>query len=635
MYKKLGVLIFLALVVGLLIFVFSGRDDSPEMETVKVEKTDLQQSVEETGYVRAQKNIKLSFERAGVLSQNLVSVGDKVDQGQSLAELNHNTLTIQEREAEIAMEAAETRLEKLRTGASQSDIQVAESQLKQAQKGHESSLEELEEVKKTVAKNIRQAEEHLKDLKTDQENDLVSYRQALRSAEKNLEDTKKTQQEQVDKSKEAVLSTTNSGISGANSALDSVNEIIDNKDLENKGVLSVKNSHYLRQTERYYEQSQDLRREAREIHDQAKQESSKENVELLLEKTLDLLEKTFETLDYCYLALQNSVTSSEFPKSQLDSYKKMINERISAINSAINSSQSAKHSLEGAHSSYEVKVRAAENALKEVKSNLNDAIKSAENSLESATVSGEHQITSAQNQVSSAKEAVRVAESQLEQIKSPARQEDIRLAEKEVEQARLALNLVQENIKNSIITAPISGEINRVNFEPGEQIPPQSPAIEMGDNENLRIKVHISEIDINKISIGDRVSINLDAFDRNKDFYGEVVFIDPSETNIQDIIYYETTIDFTEENDPEDLERMRPGMTADITVFTESKEGVLAIPNRAIIEKTDGQRIVRVLKESGEIEERGVEVGLRGDGGLTEILEGLEEGEEVITYIEE
>jgi multidrug efflux pump subunit AcrA (membrane-fusion protein) len=80
-------------------------------------------------------------------------------------------------------------------------------------------------------------------------------------------------------------------------------------------------------------------------------------------------------------------------------------------------------------------------------------------------------------------------------------------------------------------------------------------------------------------------------------------------------------------------------MTANISITTEEKQDALVIPGRAVIEKENGQggirKYVRVLKADGDMEEKRVEIGLRGDGGMVEVLSGVEEGEEVITYVKE
>jgi len=155
-------------------------------------------------------------------------------------------------------------------------------------------------------------------------------------------------------------------------------------------------------------------------------------------------------------------------------------------------------------------------------------------------------------------------------------------------------------------------------------------------NNNFEIEVDISESDINKIKIGDETTVTVDAFSDDLVFSGKVVFIEPAQTLAQDVVYYRVKIEFTELNKINtDLASrglaLKSGMTTNLIITTDKRETVLQVPARAIIEK-DGQKIVRVL-ENQKIREAVVSTGLRGDEGLIEILSGLHEGEEVITFI--
>jgi len=136
------------------------------------------------------------------------------------------------------------------------------------------------------------------------------------------------------------------------------------------------------------------------------------------------------------------------------------------------------------------------------------------------------------------------------------------------------------------------------------------------------IKVNIYEGDIIKVKVGDRASISLTAIP-DLTFGGEVVAIDPAETIMNDVVYYEVTIALGE-----NIDGIKQGMTADITIETNRKENVLAVPKGAV-EKIDGKTIVKVLK-NGKAEDREIIVGLKGDD-LVEVVSGLAEGEKIVT----
>ncbi len=113
-------------------------------------------------------------------------------------------------------------------------------------------------------------------------------------------------------------------------------------------------------------------------------------------------------------------------------------------------------------------------------------------------------------------------------------------------------------------------------------------------------------------------------------FSGKVIKIDPAETVIEGVATYKTTVQFTQE-DP----RIKSGMTADIDILTAEKENVIAVPARAVINK-NGQKIVRILVGAeNTIKEVEVQTGIRGSDGNIEIIRGINQGDRVITFIEE
>lgn len=615
---------------GVSYFFLFPEEKKTNYETARVEKADLNQTVQETGAVKANQEVELSFGQGGKLNKLWTKVGEKITATQTLAELDYTDLEIQKQEAEAGLKAAQAKLAKLKAGEKEENIEVIEKQEKQAQEEHLAALDNLEETKKSVQNRISQAEENLENLLDDSPETLTSYEQSIQTARDSLETTQENYQQTISKNQELTLSTINHSFAVNNTALDEIDSIINDKDLQNLNVLGVKNYTYLRETRNLYDQSLALIEEAKKSYEKAKEEPKRETLTTALKDSLESLNKTMGALSYCYKTLENSVTATGFTDSTLDSYKTTIDTQITSVNTNINSLENTKHSLEGAYIAYNLNVTSAENNLNQAKASLKDAIRDARNALENAQVDGEKQITAAKNQVKSAQQAWEVAKSKLRQIKASTRQEDIDLARAEAERVRSNIQLLENKIDKSVIKAPFDGQVTQINYEEGEQVPPNSPVIKILNEASHKIEVDISEVDIAKTSLKDNVTITLDAFGEEEKFKGEIHSIDPAETIIQDVVYYEATIYFTESKDK--LKKVKPGMTANITIHTDQKKNVLAIPSRAVIKK-DGEKMVRILKQ-GEIEEIKVKTGLRGDSGMTEILGGLKEGQEIITYIE-
>ena len=141
----------------------------------------------------------------------------------------------------------------------------------------------------------------------------------------------------------------------------------------------------------------------------------------------------------------------------------------------------------------------------------------------------------------------------------------------------------------------------------------------------LEIEVDIPESDIAKIKVGQNTEITLDSFGDDKVFRGTVTFIDPAETIIQDVVYYQVKVQFSDGKD-----NVKPGMTANVIIKTKEKSDVLKVPIRAVKQK-NGNKIVQILVDK-KVQEKQVTTGLRGDEFI-EIVSGLEPGREVITFI--
>ncbi len=606
------------------------RQEKVEYSFATVKRGTLIQTVSETGTVKARSELKLNFLQTGKIAKIYVQVGDKVKAGQALAELDYSSLSNQKKEAEANLMVAKANLAKLLAGASKHDIAVAQANVEQAKTAYEVALRDLEKTKKVAEENIKQAQDNLNDLTSNDSDSLTSLEQAVESAKVNLNNIKATYQKVINNKRESAFTAMEAQLSAANTALDYINTILEDDDAEN--TLSAKNYAYLISLNQKYSTALSLLESANADYSKANIVNSDNNaVRTAMESIINALRQTFSALNQCYLVLENSVTSSSFSQTQLDTYKSNINTQITTINSGISSLESSDQALADAILNYNTNVSTAENNLAQAQAALDDAITKAKNILESAKVTGEQQIVANEAKVDTAQESLKVAQAQLLKVKAPARQEDINLAQAQVDQAKAALNVIQTHIDNSIIKAPIDGVITKVNYEVGEQSSMAEPIILMLGENNLEVEVDISEADIAKVKVGNKVEITLDAFGDDVKFYGRVRFIEPAETIIQDVIYYKTKIDFTKIPDGY-KHRIKPGMTANIIITTAQANNALIIPARAVIEKENGDKIVRILVNK-KIQEKKVETGLSGDDGLIEIAKGLNEGEKVILHI--
>ncbi|MFA4833366.1 MAG: efflux RND transporter periplasmic adaptor subunit [Patescibacteria group bacterium] len=623
------ILIFLAVIAALSVFFIVGKKDKTEYTTAAVAKGKLTQTVSEVGTVKSSQEIELGFLQSGKIGKILVKIGDKVSEGQVLAELDYNSFSIKEQEAQANLDVANANLNKLLAGATSREIAVSQAQVDQAKATYLANLEELDKIEKNTAEDISQAEKSLADLESNQADDITSYEQAIALAETDLASAKSTYEQSINNKRNVALTTIDNKLVIANTALDNINTILNDNDIES--VLSVKNKIYLTNTENSHDDGLDLLTAADNSLAAAKQTQTNTAVITASQDSLATLNKTFEALDYCYKALENSVVSSGFTQTELDAYKTSISAQITAISTAISAVQTAQHNLEDAVLTYQTEVAGASDDLAKTKTDLANAIKSAKNSLASVRLAGEQKIAVAQSKVDTSQEAWQVAKAQFENLKSPARVQDVSLYRAQVKQAEAALALAKEQIEDSIIKAPIGGTVVRIEYELGEQATAAKPAIAVLGENNFEIEVDISEADIAKIKKDNSVEITLDAFGDGVKFTGRVYSIEPAETVIQDVIYYKVKVQFTEK-DKAKMASIKSGMTANVVITTNSRDNVLIMPSRAVVEKNGGDKYARILVDEKVIEAP-VVIGLQGDEGMVEVLSGVKESDQVITFV--
>jgi HlyD family secretion protein len=296
-------------------------------------------------------------------------------------------------------------------------------------------------------------------------------------------------------------------------------------------------------------------------------------------------------LDSSFLLADKIVINTNYPQTTKDAIKSDISTQQSTNNTTLVTLQTAKSNLISSIDSYISQIQAAESALS-------------------------------------------IAQAELKLTQADPREFELNSARAKVGQAQAQLNKVLADLADYAIIAPIDGVVTKVNYNLGEQAVASQTVIKMLSTEEYEINVDIPESDIAKLKVGDEVVIELDAFGSDHLFAGKVAFIDPAQTVIQDVTYYSTTVSL-ESNSW--VERIKPGMSADVTITTAEKNDVIYIPQRAvkIREALLGEvpeKYVEVLINEEEVEEKTVEVGLRGDGGLVEILSGIEDGDRVITF---
>lgn len=177
-------------------------------------------------------------------------------------------------------------------------------------------------------------------------------------------------------------------------------------------------------------------------------------------------------------------------------------------------------------------------------------------------------------------------------------------------------------IKKSLhIHSPASGVVMNVGARQGQYVTPQTELYLLADLKKVWVYVDIYEQELPWVRVGDRAEMELAGIP-GRTFSGHVGFIFPyaeSKTRTIKIRIEFSNPDFA----------LKPDMFADVTVFSGKRKQAIVIPTRAIIRSGTREQVF-VVREPGKFEPREVKLGITSEG-LTQIVEGLNEGEKVVT----
>lgn len=169
------------------------------------------------------------------------------------------------------------------------------------------------------------------------------------------------------------------------------------------------------------------------------------------------------------------------------------------------------------------------------------------------------------------------------------------------------------------VLAPIDGTIILLSVESGQTFAGTDSILSMSDR--LTVKAQVDETDIAQIKVGQRAEIILDAYSTQK-VPGKVDKISYDAKSVNNVTTYQ--VDVLPDSTPD---FMRSGMTANVTFFISSKEGILVVSNQAFKNKNG---VTTALVKTGDGNaERELELGVT-DGRQTEVVSGLNEGDVVL-----
>ncbi|EPD98113.1 HlyD family secretion protein [Capnocytophaga sp. oral taxon 336 str. F0502] len=226
-----------------------------------------------------------------------------------------------------------------------------------------------------------------------------------------------------------------------------------------------------------------------------------------------------------------------------------------------------------------------------------------------------------------------------------------------VQSAMASVSEAQDNLKKTIIYSPTDGTISKLSVELGERVVGTmqmtgTEIMRVANLHNMEVEVDVNENDIVKISVGDSVNVEVDAY-LKRVFKGTVTNIANTAnttTSADQVTNFKVKIHIEEasykdlsESKPVGYSPFRPGMTATVDIITQTKKDAVAVPISAIIVKKKSeidpktpkeeadkkQEAVFVFKD-GKAELRAVTTGIQDNVNI-EILSGVAKDEIIIT----
>lgn len=215
-------------------------------------------------------------------------------------------------------------------------------------------------------------------------------------------------------------------------------------------------------------------------------------------------------------------------------------------------------------------------------------------------------------------------------------------AKEQVASAKEEVQRAQTNLGYATITSPIDGVVLSKSVEEGQTVAASFSTPELfkiaQDLTNMQVVADVDEADIGDVKEGERVSFTVDAYPDDT-FEGTVKQVRQEATTTNNVVTYEVVI-----SAPNADLKLKPGLTANVTIYTAERKGVLSVQSKAlrftpqketvgkmkIVDQTGNAKNKVWTIEGNNIVAHKVNIGMT-DGTNTQILNGISAGTKVVT----
>lgn len=218
-----------------------------------------------------------------------------------------------------------------------------------------------------------------------------------------------------------------------------------------------------------------------------------------------------------------------------------------------------------------------------------------------------------------------------------------RQAKEQVASSKENVQRAQTNLGYATITSPIDGTVISKSVEEGQTVAASFNTPELftiaKDLTNMQVVANVDEADIGGVKEGDRVTFTVDAYPDDT-FEGTVKQVRLEATTTNNVVTYEVVI-----STPNADLKLKPGLTANVTIYTQERSGVLAVANKALRFTPTKETVGKDMKivdckgknkiwtlNGNTLTAHPVTIG-QSDGINTEITKGLKQGDKIVTEI--
>lgn len=218
-----------------------------------------------------------------------------------------------------------------------------------------------------------------------------------------------------------------------------------------------------------------------------------------------------------------------------------------------------------------------------------------------------------------------------------------RQAKEQVASSKENVQRAQTNLGYATITSPIDGTVISKSVEEGQTVAASFNTPELftiaKDLTNMQVVANVDEADIGNVKEGDRVTFTVDAYPDDT-FEGTVKQVRLEATTTNNVVTYEVVI-----SAPNADLKLKPGLTANVTIYTQERSGVLAVANKALRFTPTKETVGKDMKivdckgknkvwtlNGNTLTAHPVTIG-QSDGINTEITKGLKQGDKIVTEV--